>query len=288
MNTDSMPDVGLQSRYTHNQYLDCRGKRLDLSFPNIMGIINLSPHSFSEVGRMTSVAQAVEYATRLVQAGATILDIGAEPTHPTNQHQTTEAEELERLVPVIRALIDSVDVPISVDTSRPQVMSAVVEAGAHMINDVRALQLPGALAMAAQLPVPVCLMHMRHLIIPVMDEIQQFLTARIQACEAAGIARNRIVIDPGIGGGCFGKNTQENLLILQQLTELQQFNLPILVGMSRKLFLGDLLNIPPAERLAGSIAAAIAAAMRGANIIRVHDVAETVQALKVMRAIEGA
>jgi dihydropteroate synthase len=284
-----------------NNGIDCRGKRLDLSTPAVMGIINLSPHSFSAVGRVTSVNDAVQHAIKLVEAGASILDIGAEPTNPAQSQTVTEAEELACLLPVIRELVQAVDVPLSVDTSCPKVMHAVVEAGAHMINDVRALRLPGALAMMSQLPVPVCLMHMRYLSVPgvesspsatmapdaVMDEIQQFLVERIQAAEAAGIARERIVIDPGIGAGCFGKTTEENIRILRELEQLRHFDLPILVGVSRKRFLGDLLNIPVTERLAASLIAAMAAVRRGAHIIRVHDVAETVHALTVLRAIEG-
>ncbi|NNM60273.1 MAG: dihydropteroate synthase [Legionellales bacterium] len=268
-----------------------------------MGILNLSPHSFATMSRASGVAEAIALAKQMEKDGADIIDIGAEPINPVNPDEcTTEKEECERLIPTIRALINEVNVPISVDTSRPQVMDAVVNAGASMINDVRALRVPGALEIVSGLPVPVCLMHMRLLKMPgelevventtdnnvsLIQEIQNFLEERIHACEAAGIARERLIIDPGIGTGCFGKSTEENMEILRSLPQFGELGLPLLVGVSRKMFIGDLLNAQVEDRLIGSVVLALAAIQRGANIIRVHDVLPTVQAIKLMQQTLG-
>lgn len=284
-----------------NTILHCNGKKLDLSRPNIMGILNLSPLSFSQTGKANSLQQAILLGKQMAAAGAAIIDIGAEPTHPAKQQMTTEEEELAHLLPVIHALKTEVSVPLSVDTSRPRVMEAVINAGAHMINDVRALQVPGALEMAAALSVPICLMYMRYLHQPdtmptqprllgassnIMHELQAFFEERIFVATQAGIARERLILDPGIGGGYFGKSTKENLTILRLIGNLKHFNLPIVVGASRKSFLGDLLNVPVEERLAGSLAAAMIAIQNGSHIIRVHDVTATRHVLTVLQAIE--
>jgi dihydropteroate synthase len=265
-----------------------------------MGILNLSGGSFSEIGKALTVADAVAQAKAMVNAGAVIIDIGAEPTNPVDSTVVSEAEELQRLIPVIQAIATEVDTIISVDTSRPAVMQAAIAAGAHMINDVRALREPGAVAMAVQLNVPVCLMHMWHYRAPdaahrseeetsqpVMQAITTFLQERIATCLAAGMQRDKIVIDPGIGTGCFGKSTQENIHVLQHMHQLHELGLPILAGASRKTFIGAIDNDAPAiARLGGSIAAALVLAEQGIHIIRVHDVAETAQAMKLMQKVK--
>lgn len=277
--------------------LNCRGKLFDLSKPIVMGIMNLAPTSFSSVGRVNSVAEAVKYAKHIVAAGAEIIDIGAEPTNAACiQSIVTEAEEKAALLPVVKALIEEIDVPISIDTSRPSIMEAVIKAGAHMINDVRALRVPGALETIAKLQVPVCLMHMRFLRTPdavevieetrnastcVMNEIITFLNERINACEAAGIKRELLMVDPGIGAAHFGKNLMENLTIIRKLSILKKLQLPILVGISSKLFKGESV----ANRATGNLMATLAAINNGANIIRVHDVETTMYALKVRECL---
>lgn len=291
---------GLASRVMTKQ-LNCREKILDLSRPAVMGILNLSKYSFSPVGRVACIEEAVAHAKRMESEGADIIDVGAEPTNPVNPDCcVSEEEEYELLLPAIAALVSTVKVPISIDTSRPNIMKACVEAGASMINDTRALRVPGALETAAKLSVPICLMHMRFLRLPgqvnfvgntadnalsVIEEIKHFFSERINACEAAGIAREHLVLDPGIGGGCFGKSTEENLELLRSLPELNDFHLPLLVGVSRKLFIGELLNIPVEERLVGSLVATFAAIQGGANIIRAHDVLPTVQAIHMMQRV---
>jgi dihydropteroate synthase len=280
------------------QKLNCRGKILDLSRPVVMGIMNLTAASFSPVGRMRSVSEAVNYAKQVVQAGADIIDIGAEPTNAAcMENIISKEEELTALLPIIKALVTEVDVPISVDTSRPSVMEAVIAAGAHMINDVRALRVPGALTTAAALHVPVCLMHMRFLRLPdaidviedttndsstVIDEISKFLIKRIDACINAGIKYENLVIDPGVGAAHFGKDLAENLTIVRELPALKALKLPILVGISHKLFKGESVE----KRAIGNLIATLAAIKNGANIIRVHDVEATVYAIKIMQLIE--
>lgn len=282
-------------------YLSCNGTILDLTRPAVMGILNLMPHSFSPIGRVHDLKEAINYAQQMVRAGVDIIDIGAEPTHPQNEINTSEEQELAALLPVIKAITSETNIPISVDTSRPRVMEAVVAAGAHMINDVRGLRVPGALAAAAALPVPICLMHMRYLRLPdqteissntaeaendLLTEIDHFFEQQFEQCEAAGIKRERLILDPGVGSGVFGKSLIENLQLIHDLAYFKKFNVPILIGASRKQFLGELLNVPVEKRFAGSLAAALKAMQNGANILRVHDVAATVQAMKVMYAID--
>lgn len=256
-----------------------------------MGILNLTPDSFSDGGRFQDPDVGLRHALRMVEEGAAIIDVGGESTRPGAQMVSTE-EELDRVIPIIERLAQHVPVPISIDTNKPQVMREAVSAGAGMINDIMALQEPGALEAAAQTAVPVCLMHMQGK--PrtmqnaphyenVVEEVKTFLRQRIDTGEAAGIARHNMIIDPGFG---FGKTLAHNLLLLKELQALHELTVPILVGISRKSMIGSILgNAPMDERLIGSVAAAVVAVMKGAAIIRVHDVRETVDALKVVAAV---
>ncbi|MCP5415260.1 MAG: dihydropteroate synthase [Chromatiaceae bacterium] len=270
--------------------LDCAGKRLDLSRPRVMGILNVTPDSFSDGGRFVALDDALRQAEGMVDAGVDIIDVGGESTRP-GALATTVDEELVRVVPVIERLHERFDTPLSIDTSKPEVMRAAVSAGAGMINDVCALGVPGATAAAAALAVPVCLMHMQGeprtmqtapQYDDVVADIIQYLTGRVDACIAAGIDRARLLVDPGFG---FGKSLQHNLVLLRDLQALQQLGLPVLVGLSRKSMLGTLTGRGIDDRLAASVAAAVVAAERGARIIRVHDVAATVDALKLWQAV---
>ena len=273
--------------------LDCAGRILDLSRPRVMGILNATPDSFSDGGAFLDRAAALMHARAMVAAGADLIDVGGESTRPGASEVAVEVE-LERVVSLIEALARELAVPISIDTSKPQVMIAAVAAGASMINDVRALRLPGALETAARLGVPVCLMHMRGEPRSMQDapsygdvvsEVRDFLAERVAACVGAGIPGERLLVDPGFG---FGKTTAHNLALLAGLGDLSKLGLPILVGISRKSMVGALTGRSPGERLAASLAAAVLAAERGASILRVHDVAETVDALRVLDAVRGA
>jgi len=272
---------------------DFGGRRLDLGRPRVMGILNVTPDSFSDGGRFLRPGAALEHAERMVEEGADIIDIGGESTRPGAAAVET-AEELRRVVPLVAALAHRLPVPLSVDTSKPEVMRAAAQAGAGLINDVYALRLPGALAAAAETALPVCLMHMQgeprsmqsdpHYD-DVVSEVVGFLAARIAACEAAGLSRDRILADPGFG---FGKTLGHNLTLLRRLPELSALGVPLLVGMSRKSMIGALVDAPPGGRLPGSVAAAVLAAWHGAAVVRVHDVAATVQALRVVEAVREA
>ncbi|WP_394695248.1 dihydropteroate synthase [Pseudoxanthomonas japonensis] len=271
--------------------LDCAGRILKLDRPQVMGIVNVTPDSFSDGGAHDTTDAAVAHALSLVEQGADLLDIGGESTRPGAGEVPLE-EELRRVVPVIEQLAARVDVPISVDTSKPEVMRAAVQAGAGMINDVYALRREGALDAAAALGVPVVLMHMQGeprsmQAAPgyddVVGEVHRFLAERIFAAEMSGIAKQRIVVDPGFG---FGKDTAHNLQLLAQLQRFVELGVPVLAGLSRKRSIGQLTGRDvPAERVAGSVAAHLIAAQRGAAIVRVHDVAATVDALKVWNAV---
>ncbi len=256
-----------------------------------MGIVNVTPDSFSDGGRFFSAQRAVDHGLRLVGEGADILDIGGESTRP-GAAPVPEGEELARVLPVIEGLRDA-GVPLSVDTQKPAVMRRALEAGADMINDVNALLAPGALQAVAGSAAAVCLMHKQG--DPqtmqkapnygdVVAEVRDFLAARIAAAQAAGIARERIVIDPGFG---FGKNLGHNLDLLRGLGVLSGLGVPVLVGISRKSMLGAITGSPVEDRLPASLAAAVIAALRGARIIRVHDVKATRDALAVVNAVEG-
>lgn len=266
--------------------LNCGGRLLDLTRPRVMGILNVTPDSFSDGGRWTEVDDAVAHGVRMAEAGAAIIDVGGESTRPGAPEVSVD-EELARVLPVVERLAQAVWVPISIDTSKPEVMRAAVAAGAGFVNDVRALRAPGAVEAARGCAVPVCLMHMQGeprtmQVAPhyqrVVDEVLSFLNARVQACEAAGIVRERLVIDPGFG---FGKTLAHNIALLGALDRFAATGLPVLVGISRKAMVGALTGEQVAERrIAGSVAVAVLAAKAGAHILRVHDVAETVQALE--------
>ena len=270
--------------------LDCGGRPLDLSRPRVMGILNVTPDSFSDGGRFCSPAAALEQAQAMVAAGADLIDVGGESTRPGAQ-PVGLAEELGRVIPIVAALAEALPVPISVDTYKPEVMAAAVAAGAGLINDVFALRIPGALEMAARLGVPVCLMHMAGepltmqaapAYTDVVAQVHAFLAERIERCVRVGIPHARLLIDPGFG---FGKRLEHNLSLLTHLDSFLDLGVPILVGLSRKSMVGALTGRPPAARLAASLAAAVLAAQRGATILRVHDVAETRDALAVWEAV---
>ncbi|MEC3889360.1 dihydropteroate synthase [Xanthomonas campestris] len=271
--------------------LNCAGRLLRLDGPQVMGIVNVTPDSFSDGGQHTTVDAAVAHGLRLVAEGAAVLDVGGESTRPGANAVSLE-EELQRVIPVIQALSAQTDVPISVDTYKPEVMRAAVAAGAGMINDVHALRSPGALEAAAELAVPVVLMHAPsapHAMQAephyddVVAEVHRFLAERIFAAEMAGIDKRRLILDPGFG---FDKSTVHNLTVLAQLQRLQEFGLPVLAGFSRKRTIGELTGRQvAADRVHGSVAAHLIAAQQGAQLLRVHDVAATVDALKVGRAV---
>ncbi len=271
--------------------LDCAGRVLKLDRPQVMGIVNVTPDSFSDGGAHDTTDAAVAHALKLVEEGADLLDIGGESTRPGADEVSLE-EELRRVIPVIERLASQTSLPISIDTSKPEVMRAAVAAGAGMINDVYALRREGALEAAAGLGVPVVLMHMlgepRSMqqspeYDDVVGEVHRFLAERLFAAEMSGIAKKNLLVDPGFG---FGKNTAHNLVLLSQLQRFTELGVPVLAGLSRKRTIGELTGREVAQdRMAGSVAAHLIAAQRGAMILRVHDVAATVDALKVWNAV---
>jgi dihydropteroate synthase len=272
--------------------LRCADRTLDLSQPRVMGVLNLTPDSFSDGGRFASVDAAVEAGLRMADEGAALIDVGGESTRPGAQPVSLE-EELRRVLPVIERLRAATTAVISVDTSKPEVMRAAAAAGAGFINDVRALRAPGALEAAAASGCGVCVMHMQgepgtmqaapHYA-DVVGEVRAFLAERVAACRGARIEAARLTVDPGFG---FGKNLEHNLTLLRHLAELGVEGTPLLVGLSRKSMVGTLTGRPPGERLYGSVALAVLAALKGARIVRVHDVAATVDALKVTAAVQA-
>jgi len=273
--------------------LTCGHTVLDLAEPCVMGVLNVTPDSFSDGGRYADPAAAVARGVAMAEEGAAIIDVGGESTRPGAAAVSVQ-EELARVIPVIGQLAARVAVPISVDTSKPAVMSAAIAAGASLVNDVRALREPGALDAVAGTGAAVCLMHMQGeprtmqaspAYDDVVAEVRRFLAGRVEACVAAGIARDRICVDPGIG---FGKRPEHNLALLAGLGRLADPAIPVLVGVSRKSLVGIITGRPAAERLAGSVAFAALAALRGAAIIRAHDVAATVDAVKVASALRHA
>ena len=271
--------------------LDCNGRSLRLDVPQVMGIVNVTPDSFADGGAHFDADAAIAHGLRLVEEGADLLDVGGESTRPGADEVPVE-EELRRVIPVIAALEAQTSVPISIDTSKPEVMRAAVAAGAGMVNDVYALRREGALDAAAELRVPVVLMHMLGEPRTMQDdpryddvvaEVHRFLAERIFAAEMAGIDRKRIVVDPGFG---FGKTTAHNLQLLAQLRRFTELGVPVLAGLSRKRSIGELIGRDdPRQRAAGSLAAHLVAAQNGATIVRTHDVAITVDALKVWNAV---
>jgi dihydropteroate synthase len=269
----------------------CGKYTLTLNRPHVMGIVNVTPDSFSDGGKFSSTDLAVEHALKLIAEGADILDIGGESTRPGAAVVSLD-EELKRVIPVIEALSKTCNVPISIDTYKPEVMRQAIVAGADIVNDVRALQEPNALEIVAQSNVGVCLMHMQGTpqtmqlephYVDVVGEVKQFLVDRINAVLAHGIVKNRILLDPGFG---FGKTRAHNIALIQQLDGLNAIGLPLLVGLSRKSVLGSITGGDEGQRLYASIAASVISAMKGAKIVRVHDVKATVDALKVVTAIQ--
>ncbi len=265
--------------------------KLDLNKINIMGVINTTPDSFSDGGRFVQTDTALEYARKLIDEGADILDIGGESTRPGAAEVPVD-EEIRRTIPLIEAIRRFSSIPISIDTSKPEVMRAAADAGADIINDVWALRREGALQAAADCGLRVCLMHMQGSPDSMQDnpqydhvvaEVSEFLQQRIDAALAAGIERSRLIIDPGFG---FGKTLQQNLQLLDGLDEFTLYGLPVMVGISRKSMLGLITGKDVDQRLAASLSAAVIAAMSGANIIRVHDVTETVDALAIVQALQ--
>lgn len=273
--------------------LDCNGRPLTLDRPRVVGILNVTPDSFSDGGSYASVDDAVAHALRMVEEGADMLDIGGESTRPGADDVPVE-EELRRVVPVIEELVARTKVPLAIDTSKPEVMRAAVAAGAGMINDVYALRRDGAMDAVAELGVPVCLMHMlgepRSMqddpqYDDVVGEVHRFLTDRLFACELAGIDRRKVMVDPGFG---FGKNLEHNLALLRALERFASLGSGVYAGLSRKSMIGAMTGRQgPAERVAGSLAAAVIAVQRGARMVRVHDVAATVDALAVWHAVQA-
>lgn len=265
-------------------------KRLDLTSSAVMGILNVTPDSFSDGGYYRQLDAAFTQAEKMIADGVNIIDIGGESTRPGAAEVSLE-EELSRVVPIIKMLSEKTDILISIDTSKPEVMRAAISAGAHIINDVRALQLNDALITAAELDVPVCIMHMQGqpqnmqaspTYNNVVDEVYAFLEKRIADCVSAGIKRKNIILDPGFG---FGKTLAQNYQLLAEIERFHQLSQPLLVGVSRKSMIGNLLNRDESSRLAGSLACATIAATKGAQILRVHDVQETVDALKIVQEL---
>jgi len=258
-----------------------------------MGILNVTPDSFSDGGRFVSLDKALRQAERMLAEGADILDIGGESTRPGADAVSLD-EEMARVLPVIERIDAELDIPVSVDTSKPDLMRAAIAAGAGMINDVNALSAPGAIAAVADADVPVCLMHMlgeprtmqaAPQYEDIVADIINYLGRRVAECEDGGIARSRLLLDPGFG---FGKTLNHNLVLLRDLGALRALDLPLLVGISRKSMLGAVTGRAVNERLIAGVAAAVMAVERGARIVRVHDVAETVDALKIWQAVMDA
>ncbi|MBB3191796.1 dihydropteroate synthase [Halomonas cerina] len=271
--------------------LPCGRHRLDLSFPRIMGILNVTPDSFSDGGRHVALDDALRHAERLLAEGAAIIDVGGESTRPGAAPVSVQ-QELDRVVPVVEALVRELDALVSVDTSTPELIRESALAGAGMINDVRNLRRDGAMQAAATSGLPVCLMHMLgepgdmqdapHYDEPVEEAVAAFLEARIAECEAVGLRRERLVLDPGFG---FAKTVEHNLRLLHRMDHVTRLGLPLLVGMSRKSMIGQVLDRPVEERLHGGLALSALAVERGARILRVHEVAPHVDAVNMAWAV---
>lgn len=268
----------------------CGKFELNLTRPHVMGIVNVTPDSFSDGGKYSSTDLAVEHALQLVAEGADILDIGGESTRPGAEPVSLD-EELRRVIPVIEALSKRATVPISIDTYKPGVMRAAIQAGADIVNDISALQGKGALDIVAESNAGVCLMHMQGIpqtmqlnptYTDVVAEVKQFLTERVDACLAHGIIKQRILLDPGFG---FGKTTAHNVTLIQHLENFSELGLPMLVGLSRKSVLGRIAGGDESQRLHAGLAASVISVMKGAKIVRVHDVKATVDAMKVVAAV---
>lgn len=269
--------------------LACGRHRVPLSAPVVMGVLNVTPDSFSDGGRFAALPDAVARARQMVEEGAALIDVGGESTRPGAEPVSPE-EELRRVIPVVERLAADLAVPVSIDTRRPAVMSRAIAAGAALVNDVSALSAPGAVEAVAGSDAAACLMHMQGE--PqtmqreprygnVVGEVRAYLRGRVERCRAAGIGRDRILVDPGFG---FGKTLAHNLELLRGLPALTADGFPVLVGLSRKSMIGQLTGRAAADRLAGSLALAVMAALQGARVIRAHDVAPTVDALRIVAA----
>jgi dihydropteroate synthase len=277
---------------TSGNVLRCKDVLVDLSLPVVMGVLNVTPDSFSDGGRFLDTEAAVRHGVLLAEQGAAFIDVGGESTRPGAAPVGVE-EELRRVIPVIERLRGATAALISIDTSKPEVMRAAAAAGAALINDVRALREPGALAAARDSGCGVCLMHMqgeprtmqlKPVYADVVGEVRAFLEERVAACRTAGIEAQRLAVDPGFG---FGKTLEHNLTLLRHLGELSAAGRPLAVGLSRKSMVGKLTGRPEGERVLGSVVLAVIAALAGASIVRAHDVAATVEALKVVTAVRG-
>lgn len=277
----------------HASRLSCGSRLLDLTRPQVMGILNVTPDSFSDGGRYSRRDVALRHAEAMLLAGATLIDIGGESTRP-GARTVSSSEELERVAPVVEAVAGELDVIISVDTSTPAVMREAARLGAGLINDVRSLRREGALEAAAASGLPVCLMHMRGEpttmqqnpeYADVLVEVRDFLAERLAACATAGIAAERLILDPGFG---FAKTLAHNLSLFRRMDSLHKLGRPLLVGVSRKSMIGAVLGHEVGERLYGSLALAALAVAKGAHILRVHDVAETVDVVRMIVAVEAA
>ncbi|WKY57560.1 dihydropteroate synthase [Vibrio sp. SNU_ST1] len=272
--------------------LKAHNKTLVLDRPHVMGILNVTPDSFSDGGKFNSLDNALLQAERMIQAGVSIIDIGGESTRPGAPEVSLE-EELARVIPAIKAIRAKFDVWISIDTSKAEVMRQAVEAGADLINDVRALQEPGTLEVAAEANVPICLMHMKGQprtmqanpsYEDVLTDVEAFLQERVEACEAVGISKEQLILDPGFG---FGKTIEHNYHLLAHFEKFHTLGLPVLAGMSRKSMIFKLLDKVPADCMVASVTCATIAAMKGAQIIRVHDVEDTLEAMKIIEVMNN-
>lgn len=268
--------------------INARESELDLKTPKVMGILNVTPDSFSDGGNYNRYHEALKYAEKMVSEGASIIDVGGESTRPGAVHVSI-SDELDRVIPVVEAIAKRFDVWISVDTSKSVVMFEAAKAGIHLINDIRSFHEPETLKIAVQTGLPICIMHMKRQrgimqdspnYRNIINEVKAYLKSEIKRCVDAGIHKDKIILDPGFG---FSKNLSHNYQLLANLKQFHDFGLPILVGMSRKSMIGTLLNLPPQKRLVGNIACATIAAIQGVQIIRVHDVKETVQAMKIVQ-----
>lgn len=270
--------------------MNCGGRKLDLTRPAVMGILNVTPDSFADGGVFFAPDRALAHAHTMHVQGAAIIDVGGESTRP-GARPVSAQEEIDRVAPIIEVLARELPIPISVDTSKAEVMRAAIAAGAGLINDVRALREPGAIEAAAMLGVPVCLMHMQGepttmqrepQYADVVSDVYEFLRGRMDVAAAAGISRDNLLLDPGFG---FGKTLSHNLDLLRHLRRFTDLGPPVLAGLSRKSMVGQLFGLPVAERLHPSVALATIAVQNGANMVRVHDVGPTVQALRTLRAV---
>ncbi|OIQ25218.1 dihydropteroate synthase [uncultured Vibrio sp.] len=267
--------------------ITANNKQLDLSTTHVMGILNVTPDSFSDGGQFSTLERALAQAEKMIEVGVSIIDIGGESTRPGAPNVSLD-EELSRVIPIIEAIRKEHDVWISIDTSKAVVMEKAIAAGADIINDVRALQEPGALEVAAKAQVPVCLMHMQGQprtmqtapsYQDIFDDISAFLTERVDACKAVGISESQLILDPGFG---FGKTLEHNYHLLAHLEQFHQLGMPILAGMSRKSMIFRLLDKEPSDCTIASVTCATIAALKGAQILRVHDVDETLEAMKII------